>query len=120
MVACVGGGSNCIGMFDAFVQDAGMELLGIEAGGDMERHAASIEKGSIGILHGSTNFMIQDRQGQSGTTHSVSAGLDYSGVSPIHSFLSYTKRATYRAVNNMDAIRGYNKLAMSEGICCCK
>ncbi|CAD7935720.1 unnamed protein product [Amoebophrya sp. A120] len=131
VVGCVGGGSNCIGMFDAFVGDEGVELLGVEAGGFLEEnneflddnkvvHSASISgpDGTVGILHGSTNLMLQTNGGQSGSSHSVSAGLDYTGVSPIHSFLSVTGRANYMSISDLEALRAYQKLAKTEGILC--
>eukprot|EP00392_Amoebophrya_sp_AT5.2_P013465 g13589.t1 len=137
VVGCVGGGSNCIGIFDAFVQDPEVELLGVEAGGYYEvppkmtkvaaaqssepvLHAASISHPSskVGILHGSTNLMLQTPGGQSAQSHSVSAGLDYTGVSPIHSFLHFTKRANYTSISDLEALHGYKKLAKSEGILC--
>jgi len=98
VVACVGGGSNAIGMFDAFLDDAGVRLYGVEAAGDgvdTDRHAASIERGRIGVLHGAKTFVLQDDDGQTVESHSISAGLDYPGVGPEHAWLASIGRAEY-------------------------
>ena len=100
VIACVGGGSNAIGAFHAFIPDAGVALIGCEAGGDgldTGRHAATLTAGSAGVLHGMRTFLLQDDDGQTLETHSISAGLDYPGVGPEHAWLQQTGRASYRA-----------------------
>ena len=102
-IACVGGGSNAIGLFAAFVPDADVKLYGIEAGGDgyeTGRHAATITAGQIGVLHGARSYLLQDDDGQTIESHSISAGLDYPGVGPEHAWLAETGRATYRPVTD--------------------
>ena len=119
VVACVGGGSNAIGIFYGFVDDAAVELVGVEAAGDgleTERHSASLAKGSPGVLHGSMSYLLQDADGQVHPAHSISAGLDYPGVGPEHSWLKSTGRAQYVAVTDGDALRGFATLARLEGI----
>ena len=119
VVACVGGGSNAMGIFHAFIGDRGVELVGVEAAGaglDSERHSASLAKGSPGVLHGSLSYLLQDAHGQVHPAHSISAGLDYPGVGPEHSWLKSTGRATYVAVTDEDALRGFALLARMEGI----
>jgi len=119
VVACVGGGSNAMGIFHAFIDDQGVELVGVEAAGDglnTERHSASLAKGSPGVLHGSLSYLLQDEQGQVHPAHSISAGLDYPGVGPEHSHLKSTGRGTYVAVSDSDALRGFALLAQLEGI----
>jgi tryptophan synthase beta chain len=119
VVACVGGGSNAIGIFYAFLDDKEVELVGVEAAGeglDSERHSASLAKGSPGVLHGSMSFLLQDSAGQVHPAHSISAGLDYPGVGPEHSHLKSTGRAVYVAVTDADALRGFATLARLEGI----
>jgi tryptophan synthase beta chain len=119
VVACVGGGSNAIGIFYAFLDDKDVELVGVEAAGeglDSERHSASLAKGSPGVLHGSMSFLLQDSAGQVHPAHSISAGLDYPGVGPEHSHLKSTGRAEYVAVTDADALRGFATLARLEGI----
>jgi tryptophan synthase beta chain len=119
VVACVGGGSNAIGIFHAFIKDRKVELIGVEAAGDgleTERHSASLSKGSPGVLHGSLSYLLQDAAGQVHPAHSISAGLDYPGVGPEHSFLKDSGRATYVAVTDAEALDGFAALARLEGI----
>jgi len=119
VVACVGGGSNAMGIFHAFVPDAGVELVGIEAAGegiDTERHSASLARGRPGVLHGSLSYLLQDENGQVHPAHSISAGLDYPGVGPEHAHLKETGRATYVAVTDDQALRGLGTLSRLEGI----
>jgi tryptophan synthase beta chain len=119
VVACVGGGSNAIGIFHAFVADAAVELVGVEAAGhglDTSRHAASLSKGTPGVLHGALSYLLQDEHGQVHPAHSISAGLDYPGVGPEHSYLRDSARATYVSVNDDDAVRGFHLLARLEGV----
>ncbi|HUF27235.1 MAG TPA: tryptophan synthase subunit beta [Gemmatimonadaceae bacterium] len=119
VVACVGGGSNAIGIFHDFVGDATVELVGVEAAGEgiaSGRHAASLSSGVPGVLHGSLSYLLQDEGGQVHPAHSISAGLDYPGVGPEHSHLRDTGRATYVAVTDTDALRGFHTLARLEGI----
>ncbi|MDX6283750.1 MAG: tryptophan synthase beta chain [Kribbellaceae bacterium] len=118
-VACVGGGSNAIGLFAAFVPDTDVKLYGIEAGGDgyeTGRHAATITAGQIGVLHGARSYLLQDEDGQTIESHSISAGLDYPGVGPEHSWLAETGRASYRPVSDADAMESFRLLARTEGI----
>ncbi len=119
VVACVGGGSNAIGTFYPFVDDRSVMLIGVEAGGEginTNKHAASLSKGTPGVLHGSMSYLLQDDNGQVMETHSVSAGLDYPGVGPEHSYLKDTGRARYLAVNDGDALDGFHLLCRTEGI----
>jgi tryptophan synthase beta chain len=118
-VACVGGGSNAIGLFAAFVPDADVKLYGIEAGGDgyeTGRHAATITAGQIGVLHGARSYLLQDEDGQTIESHSISAGLDYPGVGPEHAWLAQTGRASYRPVTDAAAMESFRLLARTEGI----
>jgi tryptophan synthase beta chain len=120
-VACVGGGSNAMGLFHAFVPDPAVQLFGVEAAGDglgTARHAATLSKGRVGILHGARSYVLCDDDGQISEAHSISAGLDYPGVGPEHSFLKETGRATYLSVTDDDAIAGFQRLARTEGILC--
>jgi tryptophan synthase beta chain len=117
--ACVGGGSNSIGIFHPFLEDAGVGLFGAEAAGDgldTPRHAATLEKGSYGILHGAAEYMLQDEDGQVLPAHSISAGLDYPGVGPEHCLLKDTGRATYLGVTDDEAIAAFCHLSEQEGI----
>jgi tryptophan synthase beta chain len=119
VVACVGGGSNAIGMFAGFLDDPGVRLVGAEAGGlgiESGMHAASINGGRVGILHGMKAYFLQDANGQMLDTHSVSAGLDYSGVGPEHCYLADTKRARYTVVTDEDAVAAFDLLCRLEGI----
>jgi tryptophan synthase beta chain len=118
-VASVGGGSNAIGLFTAFVPDAGVGLYGIEAGGDgyeTGRHAATITAGQVGVLHGARSYLLQDEDGQTIESHSISAGLDYPGVGPEHAWLAETGRASYRPVTDRAAMDAFRLLARTEGI----
>ncbi|MBN1855335.1 MAG: tryptophan synthase subunit beta [Dehalococcoidia bacterium] len=119
VVACVGGGSNAMGMFYPFVDDEGVKLIGVEAGGKglaTGKHAAPLSVGTIGVLHGAKSYLLQDEHGQIMETHSVSAGLDYPGVGPEHSWLKDTGRATYVAVDDAEALEGFKLLCRMEGI----
>jgi len=116
VVACVGGGSNAIGLFRAFYRDEGVELVGVEAGGDGVRHGASLTKGSPGVLHGARSLLLQDDEGLISEAHSISAGLDYPGVGPEHAWLASTGRATYVSVTDAEALEGFSTLARTEGI----
>ncbi len=119
VVACVGGGSNAMGIFHAFVEDAGVELVGVEAAGhglDTAEHSASLSRGSPGVLHGSLSYLLQDEQGQVRPAHSISAGLDYPGVGPEHAYLMDLHRATYVSVSDSEALRGFALLSRLEGI----
>ncbi|MDP9792024.1 tryptophan synthase beta chain [Catenuloplanes nepalensis] len=119
VAACVGGGSNAIGIFHAFVPDEGVRLHGFEAGGDgleTGRHAASITGGSTGVLHGARTYILQDADGQTVESHSISAGLDYPGVGPEHSWLHDTGRASYTPVTDREAMDAFQLLCRTEGI----
>jgi tryptophan synthase beta chain len=119
VVACVGGGSNAMGIFAGFVNDAGVELVGVEAAGEgleTGRHAASLSRGTPGVLHGALSYLLQDEEGQVHPAHSISAGLDYPGVGPEHSHLKDSGRATYVAATDADALRGFEMLSRLEGI----
>jgi tryptophan synthase beta chain len=119
VVACVGGGSNSIGIFHPFIEDSDVELYGIEAGGlglTSGKHAASLCAGEEGVFHGMLTFVLQDRDGQIQPTHSISAGLDYPGVGPEHAFLKTTGRVHYMAVTDKQALQGFTKLCTTEGI----
>jgi tryptophan synthase beta chain len=119
VVACVGGGSNAMGIFHPFVADAEVELVGVEAAGEglqSERHSASLSKGTPGVLHGSLSYLLQDASGQVHPAHSISAGLDYPGVGPEHSFLKDSGRARYVAVTDEQALEGFATLSRLEGI----
>lgn len=119
VAACVGGGSNAIGIFHAFLDDADVALYGYEAGGegvDTPRHAATISKGRPGVLHGARSFLLQDDDGQTIESHSISAGLDYPGVGPEHSWLSAIGRATYLPVTDDAAMQALRLLSRTEGI----
>ncbi|NQT30675.1 MAG: tryptophan synthase subunit beta [Candidatus Saganbacteria bacterium] len=111
LVACVGGGSNSIGLFYPFLEDSGVKMVGVEAAG-----AASIVAGSVGVLHGSMDYILQTKTGQIKNTHSISAGLDYSGVGPEHSHLKDTGRAEYVVANDKEALEAFKLLSRSEGI----
>jgi tryptophan synthase beta chain len=119
VAACVGGGSNAIGIFHAFVPDESVQLFGFEAGGDgiaTGRHAASITGGSAGVLHGARTYVLQDDDGQTIESHSISAGLDYPGVGPEHAWLHDTGRATYEPVTDDEAMAAFQLLCRTEGI----
>jgi tryptophan synthase beta chain len=119
VVACVGGGSNAIGIFDAFLDDAGVRLIGCEAAGDgveTGRHAATITGGRPGVLHGSRSYILQDADGQTIESHSISAGLDYPGVGPEHAYLASIGRAEYWPVTDAEAMEAFSLLSRTEGI----
>ncbi|MDT4939287.1 MAG: tryptophan synthase beta chain [Pseudonocardiales bacterium] len=119
VTACVGGGSNAIGIFAAFIPDEGVRLVGFEAGGDgveTGRHAATITGGSPGVLHGARSYLLQDANGQTLDSHSISAGLDYPGVGPEHSYLHDIGRAEYRPVTDDEAMQAFALLSRTEGI----
>lgn len=119
LVACVGGGSNAMGLFYPFIHDAGVKLIGVEAAGEgisTGRHAATLCAGSPGILHGSLSYLLQDEDGQVAVAHSVSAGLDYPGVGPEHAYLRETGRAEYVAVTDQEALEGFRLLSRLEGL----
>ncbi len=120
-VACVGGGSNAMGLFHAFVPDAEVRLFGVEAAGDgvdTGRHAATLTAGKVGVLHGSKSYVLCDAEGQIAEAHSISAGLDYPGVGPEHSHLKDIGRAHYVSVTDTQALHGLQRLARNEGIIC--
>ncbi|MEW6172420.1 MAG: tryptophan synthase subunit beta [Bacillota bacterium] len=119
VVACVGGGSNSIGIFYPFLDDPAVRLVGVEAAGegqDTERHAATLNRGRPGVLHGSMSYIIQDADGQISPVHSISAGLDYPGVGPEHSYLKETGRVTYTSATDAEALEAFELLARTEGI----
>jgi tryptophan synthase beta chain len=119
VIACVGGGSNAIGVFHAFIPDHEVALIGCEAGGDglaTGRHAATVAGGSPGVIHGMRTFLLQDADGQTLETHSVSAGLDYPGVGPEHAWLHETGRASYRPITDAEAMNAFSVLCRTEGI----
>jgi tryptophan synthase beta chain len=119
VIACVGGGSNAIGAFHAFIPDDGVALIGCEAGGEglaSGRHAATVVGGSAGVIHGMRTYLLQDSEGQTLPTHSVSAGLDYPGVGPEHAWLHETGRASYRAITDAEAMDAFATLCRTEGI----
>ncbi|MFL5485761.1 MAG: tryptophan synthase subunit beta [Gemmatimonadaceae bacterium] len=119
VVACVGGGSNAMGIFHAFVPDPAVELVGVEAAGrglDSGEHSASLERGTPGVLHGALSYLLQDESGQVHPAHSISAGLDYPGVGPEHSYLKDIGRALYVSVTDQEAVEGLGLLSRLEGI----
>ncbi len=116
VVACVGGGSNAAGAFAHFVPHPEVELVGVEAGGTGSEHCASIGRGRPGILHGALTYLLQDEGGQVAATHSVSAGLDYPGVGPEHSFWADSGRVRYESVSDAQALQAFQQLARLEGI----
>ena len=119
VLACVGGGSNAIGIFSGFMNDDSVELIGVEASGEginTEKHAATLTKGTPGILHGSLSYVLQDNYGQIQEAHSISAGLDYPGVGPEHSYLKDIERAKYFSATDEMALDGFKLLSVEEGI----
>ena len=119
VVACIGGGSNAIGMFSDFIADEAVDLIGVEAAGkgiETNETAAAINKGTVGIAHGAKMHMLQDEDGQLLATHSISAGLDYPGIGPEHSYLHDTGRAKYAYANDKEALRAFYELSRTEGI----
>ncbi len=118
-IACVGGGSNAIGLFYDFIDDEKVKLVGVEAAGlgvDTDKHASTLVAGQVGVLHGSMSYLLQDDDGQVRETHSISAGLDYPGVGPEHSYLKDSGRATYVSVTDSEALEGFQLLCRTEGI----
>jgi tryptophan synthase beta chain len=119
VIACVGGGSNAIGIFHPYIPYENVRLIGVEAGGEgvaTGRHAAPLSAGTPGVLHGFKSYLMQDENGQIIETHSVSAGLDYPGVGPEHSYLKDAGRAEYVAINDDEAMRAFHDLCKYEGI----
>ncbi|MGO1451117.1 MAG: tryptophan synthase subunit beta [Brevibacterium yomogidense] len=119
VVACVGGGSNAIGAFHAFIPDDAVRLVGCEAAGEgieTARHAATLTKGTVGVLHGAKSFQLQDEDGQTMESHSISAGLDYSGVGPEHAWLHASGRGEYRPITDAQAMDAFQLLCRTEGI----
>jgi tryptophan synthase beta chain len=119
VVACVGGGSNAAGMFYPFIQHTEVELVGVEAGGrglKYGEHSATLSAGKPGVLHGSFSYVLQDDDGQTAPVHSISAGLDYPGVGPEHSYWHDTKRVRYTQINDTDALEGFHLCSRLEGI----
>jgi tryptophan synthase beta chain len=116
VVACVGGGSNAMGIFTAFLPDRGVRLFGVEAGGSAHGHAATLSAGRPGVLHGAFSYLLQDDDGQVGIAHSIAAGLDYPGVGPEHSALKDAGRVAYERASDDDALAAFQVLARSEGI----
>lgn len=119
LLACVGGGSNAMGLFYEFVGDSSVQLIGVEAAGeglDSEKHAATLTRGQVGVLHGAMSYLLQDPEGQVIEAHSISAGLDYPGVGPEHSYLKDSGRAEYFSVTDQEAVAAFQRLAEQEGI----
>jgi tryptophan synthase beta chain len=119
LLACIGGGSNAMGLFFDFVKESTVRLIGIEAAGDgvaTGKHAATLTAGSPGVLHGAMSYLLQDNQGQVTEAHSISAGLDYPGVGPEHSYLKDTNRAEYYSVTDAEAVAAFQRVAELEGI----
>jgi tryptophan synthase beta chain len=115
----VGGGSNAIGLFHPFIEDEGVRMMGVEAAGsgvETGKHAATLTAGRVGVLHGSRSFLLQDENGQVQIAHSLSAGLDYPGVGPEHSFLMESKRVEYTSVTDGEALEAFALLSRTEGI----
>ena len=119
LVACVGGGSNAIGLFYPFIDDSAVEMYGVEAAGDgldTDNHAAPLCKGRVGVLHGNRTYLMEDDNGQIAETHSISAGLDYPGVGPEHAWLKDSGRANYVAASDTEAMQGFHDITLLEGI----
>ncbi|HEU4964637.1 MAG TPA: tryptophan synthase subunit beta [Bacilli bacterium] len=119
IIACVGGGSNAMGIFYPFLNDEAVRLIGVEAAGegvDTEQHAATITKGTPGVIHGSLTYLLQDEYGQVQPAHSISAGLDYPGIGPEHAHLAHSKRATYLPITDTEALDAFQLLSRVEGI----
>ena len=119
VLACVGGGSNAIGIFHRFITDENVRLIGLEAGGagiETGKHASTISGGSVGVLHGTRTYVLQDANGQTVESHSISAGLDYPGVGPEHAILNDTGRAEYRSITDAQAMEAFSILCKTEGI----
>jgi tryptophan synthase beta chain len=119
LIACVGGGSNAMGLFAEFVQDSSVRLIGVEAAGESVesgKHAATLTEGRPGVLHGAMSYLLQDAQGQVVEAHSISAGLDYPGVGPEHSYLKDSGRAEYYSVSDREAVEAFCRVSQLEGI----
>jgi tryptophan synthase beta chain len=119
LLACVGGGSNAIGLFHEFVDEPSVRLIGVEAAGegiDSNKHAATLTRGQVGVLHGAMSYVLQDNEGQIVEAHSISAGLDYPGVGPEHSYLKEIERAEYYSVTDFEALAAFQRLSQLEGI----
>ena len=119
LLACIGGGSNAMGLFYEFVKDDSVRLIGVEAAGkgvETDQHAATLTKGRVGVLHGAMSYLLQDAEGQIIEAHSISAGLDYPGVGPEHSYLKETTRAEYYSVTDQQALDAFQQLSQLEGI----
>ncbi|MCX7772524.1 MAG: tryptophan synthase subunit beta, partial [Clostridia bacterium] len=119
VIACIGGGSNAMGLFHAFVPETDVKLIGVEAAGEglhTQRHAAALAKGDIGIFHGMKSYFVQDDEGQIAPVHSISAGLDYPGIGPEHSYLHQTGRAQYVHATDKEAVEAFELLSRTEGI----
>jgi tryptophan synthase beta chain len=119
LLACVGGGSNAMGLFHEFVNEPTVRMIGIEAGGEgveSEKHAATLTRGRVGVLHGAMSYLLQDEDGQVIEPHSISAGLDYPGVGPEHSYLKDSGRAEYYSITDQEALEGFQRLSRLEGI----
>lgn len=119
VVACVGGGSNAIGIFYPYIEHKNVRLIGVEAAGqgvDSGKHAATLTAGSPGVLHGNRTYLLQDKDGQIIETHSISAGLDYPGVGPEHSYLKDIGRAEYVGITDAEALEAFHRLCRTEGI----
>jgi tryptophan synthase beta chain len=119
LLACVGGGSNAMGLFHEFVNESSVRFIGIEAAGegvDTEKHAATLTRGRVGVLHGAMSYLLQDQDGQVIEPHSISAGLDYPGVGPEHSYLKDSGRAAYYSITDQEALEGFQLISKLEGI----
>jgi tryptophan synthase beta chain len=119
LMACVGGGSNAMGLFHEFFEDSTVRMIGVEAAGEgvsTGKHAATLTEGKIGVLHGAMSYLLQDEDGQVIEAHSISAGLDYPGVGPEHSFLKDSGRAEYYSVTDQEALDAFQRLSRLEGI----
>lgn len=116
VMACIGGGSNAIGIFEEFLKDSSVSLIGVEAGGHETLHAATLTQGRPGVLHGAYTYVLQDEYGRINDAHSISAGLDYPGVGPEHSFLKDSKRVNYYSVTDQEALDAFSQLSRMEGI----
>ncbi len=119
LLACVGGGSNAMGLFHEFVAEPSVRLIGVEAAGEgvnTTKHAATLTQGQVGVLHGAMSYLLQDEEGQVLEAHSISAGLDYPGVGPEHSYLKETARAEYYSITDQEALAGFQRLSRLEGI----
>src|SRR5699024_8128126 len=119
IIACVGGGSNAMGMFYPFVEEEDVSLIGVEAGGsglETNKHAATLTKGKVGVLHGTLTHLLQDENGQIEEAFSISAGLDYPGVGPEHSYLQSIDRVNYTTVTDKEALEAFELLSRKEGI----